>query len=41
MFAIIQGMAICDLALAHYALREAAARGIGEELNLFDRIPTP
>ena len=41
MFAIIQGMAICDLALAHHALIEAAARGIGEELNLFDRTPIP
>lgn len=38
-FAIIQGMAICDLALAHHALREAAARGIGEQLNLFDGRP--
>ena len=40
MFAIVQGMAICDLALANHALKEAAARGIGEELHLFDRSPT-
>ena len=35
-FAIIQGMAICDLALASHALRRAAAEGLGDELRLFD-----
>ena len=35
-YAIIQGMAICDLALANHALRQAADQGIGEALNLFD-----
>jgi alanine dehydrogenase len=33
--AIVQGMAICDLALAHEALRQAAELGLGEELSLF------
>jgi ornithine cyclodeaminase len=33
--AIVQGMAICDLALAHEALRQAAGLGLGEELSLF------
>jgi alanine dehydrogenase len=36
-FAIIQGMAICDLALANYALTKAANQGVGEKINLFDR----
>ena len=35
-FAIIQGMAICDLALANQALRRAAEKGLGEELRMFD-----
>jgi len=35
-FAIIQGMAICDLALANHALRRAAEKGLGEELRMFD-----
>jgi ornithine cyclodeaminase len=35
-FAIIQGMAICDLALAAHALRQAAEKGLGEELKMFD-----
>ncbi len=34
-FAIIQGMAICDLALADEALKVANARGTGETLSLF------
>ena len=36
-FAIIQGMAICDLALANYALTKAADQEVGELINLFDR----
>jgi ornithine cyclodeaminase/alanine dehydrogenase-like protein (mu-crystallin family) len=35
-FAIIQGMAICDLALASYALQCAAEQGLGEQLTMFD-----
>ncbi len=34
-FAIVQGMAICDLALARHALSEAEARGLGGSLDLF------
>ena len=33
--AIIQGMAICDLALADEALRKAGALGLGDNLSLF------
>ena len=33
--AIVQGMAICDLALARHALNEAEARGLGGSLDLF------
>ena len=33
--AIVQGMAICDLALARHALVEAKKRGLGESLDLF------
>ncbi len=36
-YAIIQGMAICDLALANRALALARDRGLGEQLRLFDR----
>jgi alanine dehydrogenase len=35
-YAIIQGMAICDLALANYALQQAAEQDFGETLDLFD-----
>ncbi len=35
-FAIIQGMAICDLALACHALDEARRRGLGSMLDLFE-----
>jgi ornithine cyclodeaminase len=35
-YAIIQGMAICDLALANYALARAAETGLGENLTLFE-----
>lgn len=35
-FAIIQGMAICDLALANHALRRAAEKGLGDKLRMFD-----
>ena len=34
-FAIVQGMAICDLALARHALNEAEGRGLGGRLDLF------
>ena len=34
-FAIVQGMAICDLALARHALNEAERRGLGGSLDLF------
>ena len=34
-FAIVQGMAICDLALARHALVEAERRGLGGSLDLF------
>ena len=34
--AIIQGMAICDLALANYALRSSFAMDLGQDLNVFD-----
>ena len=34
-FAIVQGMAICDLALARHALNEAGKRGLGGSLDLF------
>ena len=34
-FAIVQGMAICDLALARHALVEAEKRGLGGSLDLF------
>ncbi|MDE0059692.1 MAG: hypothetical protein OXI22_00385 [Defluviicoccus sp.] len=34
-FAIVQGMAICDLALARHALTEAERRGLGGSLDLF------
>ena len=34
-FAIVQGMAICDLALARHALNEAERRGLGGKLDLF------
>ncbi len=34
-FAIIQGMAICDLALANEALKLAGTRGLGDSLSLF------
>ncbi len=34
-FAIIQGMAICDLALARHALNEAEGRDLGGSLDLF------
>lgn len=34
-YAIIQGMAICDLALANHALKHAAEQGIGDTLDLF------
>ena len=33
--AVIQGMAICDLALARYALNEAEKRSLGSSLDLF------
>ena len=33
--AIVQGMAICDLALARHALRAAEERGLGGSLDLF------
>ena len=33
--AIVQGMAICDLALARHALNEAGKRGLGGSLDLF------
>ena len=33
--AIVQGMAICDLALARHALAEAERRGLGGSLDLF------
>lgn len=36
-FAIVQGMAVCDLALANYALHRAQEKGLGEELRMFDR----
>ena len=36
-FAIIQGMAICDLALANYALTKAADHNVGELINIFDQ----
>lgn len=36
-FAIIQGMAICDLALANYALKKASEQGVGEIISLFNR----
>jgi ornithine cyclodeaminase len=35
-FAIIQGMAICDLALANHALQRAAEQGLGETIAVFD-----
>lgn len=35
-FAIIQGMAVCDLALASYALKRASDEGLGEQLAMFD-----
>ncbi len=34
-FAIIQGMAVCDLALAETAMQKAREEGIGDELTLF------
>ena len=34
-FSIIQGMAICDLALASHALNRAAEAGLGDELQVF------
>ena len=34
-FAIVQGMAICDLALARHALNKAEKRGLGGRLDLF------
>ena len=34
--AIIQGMAICDLALANYALQSSFKMGLGQDLNVFD-----
>jgi len=34
-YTIIQGMAICDLALANFALKQAAGQGVGDTLNLF------
>ncbi len=37
-YAIIQGMAICDLALANFALQRAAEQDVGESLNLFNEI---
>lgn len=37
-YAIIQGMAICDLALANFALKQATERDIGETLDLFGGI---
>tara|TARA_Y100001934_G_C12202239_1_gene701806 strand:+ start:20 stop:1087 length:1068 start_codon:yes stop_codon:yes gene_type:complete len=37
-FAIIQGMAICDLALANYALRKASEEGVGEIISIFNRV---
>ena len=33
--AIIQGMAICDLALANYALKEASMLDLGEKISIF------
>jgi ornithine cyclodeaminase len=33
--AIVQGMAVCDLALADEALKRAADRGLGDSLSLF------
>ncbi|MBB44239.1 MAG: hypothetical protein CMM44_10825 [Rhodospirillaceae bacterium] len=33
---IIQGMAICDLALAHFALKQASIMNLGEEISLFE-----
>ena len=34
--AIIQGMAICDLALANYALESSFEMNLGQDLNVFD-----
>ena len=34
--AIIQGMAICDLALANYALQSSFEMDLGQDLNVFD-----
>lgn len=34
-YAIIQGMAICDLALANFAIQQAAAQDLGQTLDLF------
>ena len=36
-YAIIQGMAICDLALAHHALLMSTEMGLGDSLCLFER----